>query len=146
MSDKTRHIKMSLVLSCHLGCGMEWAEDDTGLVLDFFFFFFPANKNKSVPACFRRPETCSQCCKHGPRKRRGEASLKNRVFFDDLPLLTMEISWCTMAFSLCWAASARHMLLSEMQHVQMAVLRTCVVGCIWPLSTALGVTSFMWSI
>lgn len=35
------------MFSCHLGCGREQVEDDTGLILEGFF---PASKNKSVPA------------------------------------------------------------------------------------------------
>lgn len=110
----------SVVFTCHLGCGMEQVADDTGLVLEFL----PANKNKFVPTCFRRAEASFQCCKHGPRKGRGKAPFRNKMFlyFDYLTSLTREVSWCTIAFSLCWSASERRMLLSKMLHVQTAVL------------------------
>lgn len=106
-----------MLFSCHLGCGREQVEDDTGLLLEFFF---PANKNKSVPASMVQ------------EKGEGKASSRNKVFlyFDCLMLLTREISWCTIAFSLCWDASARHMLLSKMQLVQTASVEgVLLLGC-----------------
>lgn len=53
---------------------MEQVENDTGLMLEFF----PANKNKSVPACFRKAEAFSQCCKHGPGKGREKLLLRTK--------------------------------------------------------------------
>lgn len=136
------------MFSCHLSCGMKRVENDTGLMLEFFC----ANKNKSISACFRRAEACSQCCKCGPRKGRGEAPFKNKVFlyFDCLTLLTMEISWCTIAFfSMLGCLSKAQASKQNAAHtdgsVEDVTLRSCIVGCIWPLSTALGMTSFMWS-
>lgn len=52
------------------------------------------------------------------------------LYFDCLMLLTREISWCTIAFSLSWDASARHMLLSKMELVQIASVEdVLLLGC-----------------
>lgn len=101
------------------------------MILDLCLNFFLPVKTSLFPLVSGRqklvPSAASMVQEKGGEKLllRTKCSCTLTVYFDYLTLLTMEISWCTIAFSLCWAASARHMLLTKMQHVRIAVLRMC---------------------